>query len=158
MNITLDEIRTLSADEIINKMKVVSILPEQDDGATQRKHTISKLKPLLKGFFKPDPSLLRRGAVVHVGEHFLTVSSILNSSDRVFFLFPDDTKEFSVSKRYILGTEDSEFPYKKDDTVLFEEIVWAVVTVNPASNMIEIWDGNIKRKVSANRVKPVEVA
>ena len=157
MNITLDEIRTLSADEIINKMKVVSILPEQDDGATQRKHTIAGLKPLLKGFFKPDPSLLRRGEVIHVGEHFLTVSSILNSSDRVFFLFPDDTKEFSVSKRYILGTEDSEFPYKKDDKVTFDEVEWTVVTVNPASNMVEISDSVTKRKVSANRVKPLNV-
>jgi len=153
LNITLDEIRTLSADEIINKMKIVSDGPEQDDGATQRKHTIAGLKPLLKGFFKPDPSLLRRGEVIHVGEHFLTVSSILNSSDRVFFLFPDDTKEFSVSKRYILGTEDSEFPYKKDDKVIFDEAEWTVVTVNPASNMVEISDSITKRKVSANRVK-----
>ena len=157
MNITLDEIRTLSADEIINKMKIVSTLPEQEDGAIQRKHTISGLKPLLKGFFKPDPSLLRRGAVVHVGEHFLTVSSILNSSDRVFFVFQNDTKEFSFSKRYILGTENSEFPYKKDDKVTFEDAIWTVVTVNPASNMVEITDDAIKRKVSANRVKPLNV-
>jgi hypothetical protein len=151
--LTLDEIRTLPAEEIINRMKIESKIPYEKETGPTRKEKILELKPLLKGFFKPDPSLLRREQVIHVGNYFLTVASILPSSDRVFFTFPNETKEFSFSRSYVLGIEQQVFPYKKDDKVTFDESEWTVLTVNPASNMIRITDGVIKRAVSANRVK-----
>lgn len=154
--LNLEEIIKLPVEEIINRMKIESKVPyERDDGPT-RKDIILELKPLLKGFFKADPSLLRRKQVVHVGNHFLTISSILNSSDRVFFTFANESKEFSFSKSYILGLEHEDFPYKKDDKVTFDEAEWTVVSINPASKMVKITDGIIKRAVVIDRVKHVD--
>ena len=152
--LTLEDIQTLNAEEIIERITVVS--SNYDDLKEQRKKNIREIKPLLKGYFKVDQSLMRRGQVLHVGDHFITISSLLPSSGRIFFLFHNDRKEFSISRAWLLDEPEDAFPFKHGDKVKFDDITWTVDTINPSSKMIKIDNGTTKRYIGIKRVELID--
>ena len=152
MGITIQDILTKNPDDLIKEIAI----EESKSNPVLDKAQQTKIKNDLKGFLNGDKSLIKRGRVLHVGDHFVTIAAVLPSTQRVFLLVNNFDKTFSLQMSYLLGVADEEFPYKKGDSVTFQDYVWSVKSINPASRNVTLFNPSLGgRKVGISKIKKI---
>lgn len=154
MTITLEDILTKDPDDILKKITQEEFRSNLEE--TFDRNNLVKIKEKLDSFFKSDKTSLFRGQVVHAGDYFVTVISILKSSGRVFFQVNDTDVTFSLPLNYVLGEEGGNFPFKKGDLAKFKDQIWMVRSVNPASrNVVLKHDSLGLKKITINKIERI---
>lgn len=149
--LTVEDFLTKDTDEIL-RIACTQKVPEEVE--LFGKQELDEIKKDLHGFFQADPSLIYRGQTLHLGEYWIDIASVLKSSDRIFFKLRESGKTFSIPRQVLLGVDVPEFAFKRLDRVMFQEDVWLVTGINPASNNLileHVLNGD-KRKVNAGKV------
>lgn len=155
--LTVEDVINMPPEDIMKHIVVQKEIAPED--TSKRKEVLLEIKKKLFGFFFKEPELIAKGQVVHIKEDsFVQITSVIESSGRVFFRINGEVKQFSVPKEFLLGKNNNEqLDFKKGEIVKFEDCLWTIKGLNPASNRIilnKIPDGT-KMIVAPQKVEKV---